>query len=308
MAVRRTKRTDRRSKTGSPWTRAAVARLTRLYSTKSNRDLAVLFGRSELGIMGKARGLGLEKNYAGGYRRQLCYDPRLWSVEEEELLTELWPTTPNEEIAEQIGRTLDAIANKARKLGLRKSEFWSEKEDELLRALYRKLSYVQLARRLGRSKGSVQIRVITLGLECKVRNWTEDKLNFLKESYPGTDYRVIAKKLGRTVGAVARMAGKLGIARNWLWTQAEIQELKELHPEFTARQIAEELGHTFEATRRKISQLGLHKDNEQDRSADDESLVYAVMGDVDGTASKYDITRVHEFLKDKANEPEMANV
>jgi len=121
------------------WTEAEVARLIKLYPKTRNRDLVVEFGRSVLGIIGKARGLGLKKDCAGGYRWQQSLNPMPWSTEETNLLRRLFPTTPNEEIAERIGRSLDAIANKARKMGLRKMKFWSEDEDKLLKKLHKKL-------------------------------------------------------------------------------------------------------------------------------------------------------------------------
>ena len=165
MPLRKTKRTEKRHKARLPWTEAEVARLKELYPKTAKRDLAVSFGRPIWGIIGKARALGLKKDYAGSYRRQSCINPVLWSGREEELLRTLFPSTPNEEIAEVLGRSLGAVCNKSRKLGLRIMAIWTESEDRLLKELYQTLSYEQLAKQLGRSRSSVQIRVITLGLE-----------------------------------------------------------------------------------------------------------------------------------------------
>jgi hypothetical protein len=213
MTVRRTKRTENRFKAGLPWTEPEVAQLIELYPTNSNQDLAVKFGRPVWGITGKARGLGLKKNYAGGYRRQSCMNPVPWSGNEEELLGILFPSTPNEEIAEILGRSLGAVCNKSRKLGLRKMELWTASEDELLKALYRTLSYEQLAKQLGRSRSSVQIRVITLDLESKVKNWTEEEIHYLQKTYSCMRDQILAKKLGRTWKAVAAKADKMGFTK-----------------------------------------------------------------------------------------------
>ena len=212
-ALRKTRRTEKRFSAGLPWTETEVARLRRLYPKTSNKDLASMFGRGVLGITGKARALKLKKDYTNGYRTRRSFDTTAWSAEEEELLTRLFVFVPNEEIAEQLGRTRDAVANKARKLGLQKMEFWSDEEDELLRKLYKKLSYELMSSLLGRTKSSIQIRVITLGLESKVENCTEDEITFLKDSYPGTDYCVIAGRLGRTPAAVAAKADRMKIKR-----------------------------------------------------------------------------------------------
>lgn len=212
-ALRKSKRTEKRFNACLPWSRAEVAKLTKLYPMTSDKDLAVILARPVWGVTGKARTLRLEKDYAGGYRRQQCFSPVPWSDNEEKSLQALFPTTPNEEIAETLGRSLNAVLMKSRKLGLRKMEFWSKDEDELLKKLYKNLSYKQLAQRLERTKSAVQIRVITLGLECKVENWTEDEMNFLKKSYRRMTYYKIGEKLGRTWTAVARKAKNMGLVK-----------------------------------------------------------------------------------------------
>ncbi|MCK5172872.1 MAG: hypothetical protein KAR47_05740 [Planctomycetes bacterium] len=270
--MRKTKRTEKRFKAGLPWTEADVARLVKLYPKTGNRDLAAEFGRPLWGIIGKARALELEKNYADGYRRQSCLNPMPWSSNEVERLAKLFPTTPNEEIAERIGRSLDAIANKARKMGLRKMEFWSEEEDKLLKKLYKKLSYEQLARRLGRTRGATQIRVIVLGLECKVDKWTEDEIDFLKKTYLQMTYHQIAQKLGRTWPAVAAKAENMGFIKLHHWPEADVQKLRQLYARFTARQIAEIMGCSYSAVRNKIHLLGLRK--EADVTKEDRCLVF----------------------------------
>jgi len=302
--LRRIKRTEKRFKAGRPWTEAEVARLVKLYPTNSNKDLAVKFGRSVWGIIGEARSLGLEKDYAHGYRRQSCMNPMPWSGNEEELLAELFPGTPNEEIAEKIGRTLGAIANKARKMGLRKMEFWSQEEDDLLKKLYRDLTYEQLAKRLERSKGAVQIRVIVLGLECKVDNWTEDEIDFLKKSYSQMTYPQIARKLGRTWTAVAAKAEKLGFTKHHHWSQADVQKLRQLYVRFTARQIAEIMGCSYGLVRSKIRLLGLRK--EADVSKDDRCSVLKSISNNHQRRSERDHVAADRFDKDPAGNAAVA--
>ena len=141
-------------------------------------------------------------------------NPMPWSENEEELLVELFSTTTNEEIAKKIGRSLDSIANKARKMGLRKIKFWSKEEDDMLEKLYKKLSYEQLALRLERTRVATQILVIVLGLESKVDNWTEDEIDFLRRNHSTMSYQAIAENLGRTYGAIVARAGRMGIAKN----------------------------------------------------------------------------------------------
>jgi hypothetical protein len=214
MTVKRIQRTDKRFKAGMAWTEDEVARLIKLYPTNSNKDLAVIYGRSVWGVTGKARELNLKKDYTGSYQRQSPLSCAKWSTKEMGLLRKLFLTTANEEIAERIGRSLDAIANKARKMGLRKIEFWSQWEDNLIIKLYKTLTFEELAGRLGRTTGSVKIRTIKLGLECKVENWTEAESDFLRRNYHTMGYQAIAEHLGRTYDAVAAKASRIGIKKN----------------------------------------------------------------------------------------------
>jgi hypothetical protein len=204
---------EKRLKSGIRWTEAEVSRLTRLYPITPDKDLSIQFSRSVWGIKGKARQLGLKRDYSGGYQRQYPLSCSRWSTEEMSLLMELFPSTTNEQIAEKIGRTIDAIANKARKMGLRKTEFWSEQEDELLEKLYKTLTYDQLAKRLGRTGSSVKIRIVMQGLECKVENWTEAETDFLRKNQHTKGYQAIADHLQRTYGAVTARAIRIGIAK-----------------------------------------------------------------------------------------------
>jgi len=259
MPLRRTKRTEKRHKAGLPWTEAEVAQLKELYPKTAKNDLALRFGRSIWGIIGKARALGLKRDYGSSYGRQPCINPVLWSGEEEELLRTLFPATPNEEIAEVLGRSLGAVCGKSRKLGLRKMEIWMETEDELLKGLYRTLSYEQLAKQLGRSRSSVQIRVITLGLESKVENWAEEEIDYLQRTHSLMTYQTIAKELGRTWKAVAAKADKMGFIKSRCWSEADIQRLKLLYARLTARQVAERMGRSYTSVRNRIRLLGLRK-------------------------------------------------
>lgn len=301
MILRRTKRTVKRFSAGLPWTEAETARLVKLYPKTSNKDLAARFGRPLWGVTGKARGLGLKKDYTGGYRRQSCMNPVPWSGDEEELLGILFPSVPNEEIAEILGRSLSAVHMKSRKLGLRKMEFWTETENELLKKLYKKLSYNQLAERLGRTESSIQIRVIVLGLKSKVEKWTEEEIALLKKSYAGTDSRVMAEELGRTRMAVAGKARRSGIRQNHHWPRSDIQKLKELYPMFTVRQVAEMMGCSFSSVRSKIRSLGLRK--KAGVAKDKRNLVFRLVGDDYQRRSEHHLAAAGRF-----DERQLSNV
>ena len=84
------------------------------------------------------------------------------------------------------------------------------------------MSYEQLAQRLGRTRSAVQIRVVTLKLECKVDKWTEDDIDYLKKNYLQMTYQQIGQKIGRTWTAVAAKAEKMGIIKIYRWSRTDI--------------------------------------------------------------------------------------
>ena len=227
--MRRVQRTKRRAKAGLEWTARDVALLVDLYPTCNNHDVAARLGRSEWAVVGKARGLGLTKDCERGYRRTR-WGGRTWSSEETSLLRTLYPTTPDEEIAEQIGRTRNAVHMKARQLQLRKIEFWSEREDRYLRDAYRVCRCDEVARRLGRTLLAVKARAITLKLEPKVPQWSEDEVRFVREAYGTMDLEAIAGELGRTRAAVAKKAHRNGLVRFRHQSGQDAQSLNGLHP------------------------------------------------------------------------------
>lgn len=113
----------------------------------------------------------------------------------------------------RLARLYPKMANKAKKMGLRKIEFWSEYEDEQLEKFYKTLTYGQLAERLRRTIASVKARIITVSLECKVENWINDESDFLIINHRSMRYQAIAEHLGRTYGSVAEKARKIGITK-----------------------------------------------------------------------------------------------
>ncbi len=106
------------------WTRDELNLLRRIYGTRTDEDLAVVFGRPVQAIRRTAKRFALSKDKA--FLRQLHGEPVTkmprWSAEELELLKELYPTTPNLEIAHQVGRSIKSVVSKAHQMGLRKDE------------------------------------------------------------------------------------------------------------------------------------------------------------------------------------------
>ncbi|MCC7013004.1 MAG: hypothetical protein IT454_10620 [Planctomycetes bacterium] len=104
------------------WTRDEVMKLRRVYGTRSDEDLAAIFGRTVDSIQRVARRYCLAKDKA--FLRRAIGEgaskmPR-WDEAELVLLRDLYPRTPNLEIAQRLERSVKSIVSKAHNLGLKK--------------------------------------------------------------------------------------------------------------------------------------------------------------------------------------------
>ena len=189
-----------------------------------------------------------------------------WSEDEVKLLKKLFPRGKAREIADQIGRPLTAVRQKAYSMGLKTREChrWSANEVELLKKLYPNENTRSMANKLGRSMGAVMKKASSLSLKNVRRPtpWSRQEENLLKKLYPGNTVREIASQIGRSASAVAGRAHKLELrkARRYpVWSKKELNMLKKLYPSRTAQQIAEQIGRPVQATRLRIVKLGLKK-------------------------------------------------
>ena len=97
----------------------------RLYGTRADEDLALIFGRQLPVIQALAAELCLSKDkgfmrrrISGGQRTKM---PR-WSAQELEQLREIYPKNSNLEIAKVLGRSVKSIVSKAHSMRLKKDK------------------------------------------------------------------------------------------------------------------------------------------------------------------------------------------
>ncbi len=189
-----------------------------------------------------------------------------WSEDEVKLLKRLFPPGRAREIAEQTGRPLTAVRQKAYTLGIKTRELhiWSVNEVKLLKKLYPSENTQSIADKLGLPLKLVRQKTYRLGIQkvgtAPVCVWSRQEEALLRKMYPDNSVRDIANKLGRTVQAVARRASKLGLRKsNAVWSKRELNLLRKLYPSRTAQQIADQIGRSVRATRLRIHKLGLKK-------------------------------------------------
>jgi len=157
-----------------------------------------------------------------------------WSEDEVKLLKRLFPRGRAREIAEQTGRSLATVRQKAYNMGIntRERRLWSANEVKLLKKLYPTENTQSIADKLGRPLESVKAIAYLNGLK-KVGTtpvWSRQEDTLLKKLYPHNSLRDIANQLGRTVSAVTGRAHKLGISKpKRIWSK---KELNLLNPDF----------------------------------------------------------------------------
>jgi len=111
--------------------------LKKLYPSENTQSIADKLGLSLKLVRQKTYRLGIKKVGTA----PVC----VWSRQEEALLRKMYPDNSIRDIANQIGRTVQAAAKRASKLGLRKSPVWSKRELNLLRKLYPSRTAQQIA-------------------------------------------------------------------------------------------------------------------------------------------------------------------
>ncbi|MFT5286658.1 MAG: hypothetical protein ACI8TQ_002828 [Planctomycetota bacterium] len=108
--------------TDSRWTRLEIVDFKRAYGTRTDEDLARIFGRSVEMIKELALRLAMAKDKA--FLRKLQGTPATrmprWSEEELSLLKSLYPAVSNLEIATKLNRSVKSVVSKAHNLRLKK--------------------------------------------------------------------------------------------------------------------------------------------------------------------------------------------
>ena len=202
----------RRSWCQKLWTAKELALLKKLYPhCKCPLDVAKQLGRPLTTVRQKAYDLGIKMEKS-----------RMWSAVELKLLRELYPVQSLKELAEQLGRSPEAVRVRARAMGLWKEsgrKVWSNEDDKLLKKMYPKNTMQAISDKLGWSLSSVQNRARELGLRKRPSyshypRWSAKEIELLKKLYPHRNSQEVADKIGRSVGMVRARACKLGLKKS----------------------------------------------------------------------------------------------
>ena len=243
-----------------PWSSFADSQLRRLSRLMDVPALARTLGRTAQDIRNRAFALDLqliEPKSAGPASGR-------WTPEEDDYLRERISTEPMKTIAKGLGRTLDAVKNRACVLGVKRGRTikpWTEEEMAFIRANYSAMQAPELAEKLGRSVISVKARIGVLALWGGKRSpvWTLEEDEELRRRYPCEKASSLARRLGRSVRAVHSRARDLGVQKRQIraWTDEEVSRLRELAAVKTPVELARMLGRTARSVEWKLYELRL---------------------------------------------------
>lgn len=113
------------SLSAKPLSADETVRFKRVFGTRTDEDLSIIFGRTVETVRSEARRLCLSKDKAflrratGGQAKTKM--PR-WSDDELELLRELYPIHSNLVIAQRLGRSVKSVVSKAHNMRLKKDK------------------------------------------------------------------------------------------------------------------------------------------------------------------------------------------
>jgi hypothetical protein len=210
--------------------------------------------------------------------------PRRWSRHEDQRLRRLYAAgAPLAEIAEELGRSQDAVNARRAALGLtprRQRVEWSALADVLLReATLVGVPATELARRLHRPAEQVRSRRRTLGLQRPAaRRFTADEDEALRAAWTsGQSLDALALRLSRDREALLQRARRLGLHRpvpRERWTSAEDATLRDGYTDgLTCDEIARALGRrTPGAVAARAAKLGVATYARRWSAADDRRL------------------------------------
>ena len=183
------------------WTEEELEILKENYGKILNSELHKLIPTHSIDmIQRKASQLGLKSPFASDIGNA-------WSDEESEMLKKcLEKKMPFPEIAKKLGRNLNSVKNRAKRMGLKRDSAWKEDEIEFLRQNFEKMSNEELGKALGRSASAVKSAAGKLGIKKNISktDWNDAMVEVLKKNYQKMNRNEIAQLLGIDAKAVIK--------------------------------------------------------------------------------------------------------
>lgn len=192
---------------------------------------------------------------------------RPWTPSDDALLGRLYGTMPRKQVAARMNRTWEAVAVRAKDLGLTKPiarapvvRPWTAREERRLRAMAGTYTKPEIARRLDRTVAAVAGRMAALGLmvprTSEHRAWTAKEDAYLRRNVARMSRAAMAERLGRTHVAITGRLRHLGLGNEKhyaieprAWSPEDDRRLRHLSRSIRS---LEELGRLLSRTRNAV--------------------------------------------------------
>lgn len=238
---------------GRRWTEEEEEFLRENFQDINDAALATELKRTTHAIAERRRTNGL-------YRRESSdrWNVNQWSKKDEEYLKN-HPQEPLITTAKKLGRTVDAVKHKRKRLGVKSYSKWTKQEKEFLEEHYGDWKANEIADHLGKTIDQVYNQARRQDLKAvELKKWTEEEVEFLERMQDAWLDRNIADYLDRTPQSVRDKKSRIGATPQRPWTEEEDQFLKSNFPGLSDSKLAEELDRTVRAVKnRRRRNLGL---------------------------------------------------
>jgi DNA-binding transcriptional regulator WhiA len=185
------------------WTKSEDELLIKEFSTKTNKELADIFGRSAKSIIQHAHTLNLHKD-----------KQTLWKDDEVEFLKSHYNVdmTPLD-IAKELKRSVSSVKSKAFAVGLADNAEWTQEQIDYLIDNYCYKTNDEIGKKIGRSGQAVSYKAFELSLSIN-ESWSDDEINIIKTNYLNKTMHELQQLLPeKTKGDILAYCHKLGLTR-----------------------------------------------------------------------------------------------
>ncbi len=202
-----------------------------------------------------------------------------WSLAEQERLKRLYGFRSDQQIARELGRSVDSVRRMARKIfqGERRVGPWSAAEVQALKDYLGVASGEKIALILRRTPEEVSWKIRDLKEERRSGPWSTEDLQRLKRLYGTRSNEDLSVILGRPVTDIEAMAAELCLAKDKSflrrhgevparmprWSRNEVALLRRLYPTHSNLEIARQLNRTVKSVVSKAHDLGLRKSRQR---------------------------------------------
>jgi DNA-binding Lrp family transcriptional regulator len=244
-------------KAAPAWIPEEKEMVVKLYPTMGTDLAEMLPGRTPKSIYRIAWLLGI-KNVIR--KKTEIRRGRDWTPEEDKILKEHYPTLlPMEKVIELVGRSLNSIWARAKKLGITRPDSRSPEIDAEIVRRYPHTHSRRLAEELGQPLSRVKYLAGKHRLKKENFFWTEEDEKTVAALYSEMDTKELSKKLKRPPASIVGRASKIGVQKKKTWGIADDAHIIRHYHHLRAHEIAQSLRKRAKEIFARANQLGLKK-------------------------------------------------